>query len=319
MPSSKHARDHAFHPVRNYLDRLAWDGKDRLRTWLTNCFGAEDNDYTDEIGKMFLISMVARIYRPGCKVDYMMILEGEQGLLKSSACRILAGGLFQRPAARHHRQGSIPASAREMADRGRRAARLLARGDRSLQGIPGARHRTLSPAVGTQGGARAAAVRVHRHHQQGALSARRDRQSPVLADEDRRDRSRLAARQSRSIVRRGRRALSRWRCRGGRIAEFELETIRDEQEARYEPDVWEEPIRLYLDGLPTKRTTILEVAIGALKYEKEPPIVTPYQPYPTRGTPINRLTPNDQHRIAAVLTYLKWAPKRHNRPLVGTY
>src|SRR5262249_27863598 len=91
---------------------------------------------------------------------------------------------------------------------------------------------------------------------------------------------------------------------------FELETIRDEQEARYEPDAWEEPIRLYLDGLPIKRTTIFEVAIGALKFEKEPPTVTPYQPHPARGTPINRLSPNDQHRIAAVLTHLKWAPKK---------
>jgi hypothetical protein len=38
--------------------------------------------------------------------------------------------------------------------------------------------------------------------------------------------------------------------------------------------------------------------------------VTPYQPYPARGTPINRLSPNDQHRIAAVLTHLKWIPKK---------
>ena len=52
----KYARDHAFHPVRKYLDELAWDGKDRLRTWLTSCFKADDNDYTNEIGKMFLIS-----------------------------------------------------------------------------------------------------------------------------------------------------------------------------------------------------------------------------------------------------------------------
>jgi Virulence-associated protein E len=91
---SKHARAHAFHPVRDYLDRLAWDGKGRLRTWLADCFGAEQNEYTEQIGTMFPISMVARIYKPGCKVDYMLILEGEQGLLKSLACNALAGEYF---------------------------------------------------------------------------------------------------------------------------------------------------------------------------------------------------------------------------------
>jgi hypothetical protein len=91
---SKNALDHAFHPVRDYLDRLKWDGQGRLRTWLADCFGVEQNDYSEGIGTMFAIAMVARIYRPGCKVDYMPIFEGEQGALKSSACRILAGQYF---------------------------------------------------------------------------------------------------------------------------------------------------------------------------------------------------------------------------------
>jgi hypothetical protein len=67
----KHARDHAFHPVRNYLEAVRWDGKGRLGTWLATYLGAEKNEYTEQIGTMFLISMVARIFAPGCKVDYM--------------------------------------------------------------------------------------------------------------------------------------------------------------------------------------------------------------------------------------------------------
>jgi predicted P-loop ATPase len=81
-----YAGQHKYHPVQNYLDALTWDGTDRsLRSYL----GAEDNTYNNKICQLFLISMVARIFEPGCKVDYMLVLEGPQGMLKSSACRIL--------------------------------------------------------------------------------------------------------------------------------------------------------------------------------------------------------------------------------------
>src|SRR4029077_15060223 len=93
---------------------------------------------------------------------------------------------------------------------------------------------------------------------------------------------------------------------------IEQRVIRGEQEARFEPDAWEQ-LAQFLDGLPVKKTTVIEVAIGALQYEKEPPIVTPYQPSPVRGTPINRLSPGDQRRIASILTHLKWVPRRDNQ------
>ena len=73
------AIENSFHPVRDYLDSLQWDGQKRVNVWLTTRLGAELTDYTSAIGRMFLISMVARIYEPGCKVDHMLVLEGAAG------------------------------------------------------------------------------------------------------------------------------------------------------------------------------------------------------------------------------------------------
>ncbi len=85
------ARENSFHPVREYLGSLVWDGIERLPYWLQKCFGVEDTQYTQAIGTMYSISLVARIYEPGAKVDYMLILAGGQGAKKSTACAILAG------------------------------------------------------------------------------------------------------------------------------------------------------------------------------------------------------------------------------------
>jgi predicted P-loop ATPase len=84
------ARTNGFHPVRDYLAALVWDGVARLDTWLIDYFHAEDTPYIRAIAPRYLISAVARIYQPGCQADHMLVLEGPQGKLKSTALRLLA-------------------------------------------------------------------------------------------------------------------------------------------------------------------------------------------------------------------------------------
>lgn len=85
------AYENKFHPLRAWLRTLAWDGTPRIHDWLTYYLAAERTPYTQAVGKAWLLSAVARVMQPGCKADHVLIIEGRQGLRKSSALKTLAG------------------------------------------------------------------------------------------------------------------------------------------------------------------------------------------------------------------------------------
>ena len=84
------ARQHAFHPVLDWLNPLAWDQVPRLHIWMAACLGAEDSPYTAAVGRYFLLNMVRRVFEPGCIMRSVPVLEGAQDTGKSTALRILA-------------------------------------------------------------------------------------------------------------------------------------------------------------------------------------------------------------------------------------
>lgn len=86
------ARRDSVNPLRDYLKSLTWDLFPRIDTWLTTYLGVEDSPYVRSVGRKWLISAVARGFQPGCKVDTLLILEGGQGVGKSTALRIMATG-----------------------------------------------------------------------------------------------------------------------------------------------------------------------------------------------------------------------------------
>lgn len=83
------AEDNRFHPVREYLSALKWDGQARLDMWLTDFMGVEDSDYTRACARKTLCAAVKRVFHPGCKFDSVLIFEGLQGIGKSTVCKIL--------------------------------------------------------------------------------------------------------------------------------------------------------------------------------------------------------------------------------------
>jgi len=84
------ARANAYHPLREEMQSVGWDHVSRVDRFAVDYLGCEPTPYNIGIGRMFLISMVARVMNPGCQCDHMVIFEGPQGILKSSALRALA-------------------------------------------------------------------------------------------------------------------------------------------------------------------------------------------------------------------------------------
>lgn len=95
------AHTRPFHPVREYLQALSWDGKLRLDKWLVHVIGESPEslpprvfEYLCQVGRFWLIAMCARVMEPGCKFDYCPVLEGPGGMGKSTLARALASPGF---------------------------------------------------------------------------------------------------------------------------------------------------------------------------------------------------------------------------------
>jgi hypothetical protein len=306
----RYARENSFHPIRDWLAGLEWDGMERLPEWLHTYAGAKQSSYTAGIGPMFLIGMVARILRPGCKLDYMVVIEGEQGGLKSQMCGVLAGEYFSdhlpdiagKECSLHLRGkwlievGELRAYSRAAIDQFKEFLTRDVERYRPPWGRKEVHELRQCVFVGTTN------KELYLRDETGNRRFWPVKVGKIDLDGLRRDRDQLFAE-------------AVWRFKNGESwwphSEFERVTIAAEQEKRYEADVWEKPIAQFLHG--KTRTTIMEVALGVLGYEVTRPGMTigRDEPTPLRGTPINRLTPKDQQRIIAVLTHLEWEPKRN--------
>lgn len=73
-----------FHPIKAYIEDFKWDGMSRIERVFIDYLGAEDSHYVRQVTRKMLLAAVARLYRPGCKFDEMLVLVGPQGAGKSS-------------------------------------------------------------------------------------------------------------------------------------------------------------------------------------------------------------------------------------------
>ena len=84
------ASQNSYHPIRDYLESLVWDGTPRMNRLMQKYLGADDDDYTREVIRILLLGAIHRIYEPGCKFELMICLVGGQGAGKSTFFRFLA-------------------------------------------------------------------------------------------------------------------------------------------------------------------------------------------------------------------------------------
>jgi predicted P-loop ATPase len=88
-------RRNGFHPVKEYLQGLTWDGTPRVDTLLIDYMGAEDSSYVRAVARKFMAAAVARVMEPGCKFDHVPVLTGRQGVGKSTLARKLGRSWFK--------------------------------------------------------------------------------------------------------------------------------------------------------------------------------------------------------------------------------
>ena len=84
------ANENRYHPIRVFLNRLRWDGTERIKYALGRFLGSEECEYNYEALKLFMLGAIRRVFYPGCKFETMLCLVGGQGAGKSSFFRLLA-------------------------------------------------------------------------------------------------------------------------------------------------------------------------------------------------------------------------------------
>lgn len=275
-----------FHPVQDYLANLQWDGTSRLANFLPAYFGTADTEYERVIGCLFLISMVARILSPGCKVDHMLVLEGPQGKFKSTACAILGGDWFSDSLpdittgkdVSQHLRGKWLIEVSEMHAMSRaEAAQLKAFITRTAERYRPSygRQEVIEPRqcvfVGSTNRA------TYLRDETGGRRFWPVQTGRIDLEALKRDRDQLFA-EAAMRVEEG----HRW----WPDTDFERDQIVPQQADRYENDAWEESIAAFLGA--HSRVTVGQVARDALSIE----------------TP--RIGTADQRRIAAALELLGW-------------
>jgi predicted P-loop ATPase len=284
------AQELAFHPVRDYLDGLVWDGKARLELWLSYYLGAESSPYSAGIGRMFLLAMVARIFDPGCKADYMLVLEGTQGAGKSEACRILAGQWFSdslpevsrdKDVAQHIRGKWLIEIAELSATNRAESEAIKAFVSRTVERYRPSygRKEVIEPRqclfIGTTNQSN------YLRDETGARRFWPVKVGKIDTDALAHDRNQLFAEAVRKY-----RAGARWWPDQG----FEREHIKPQQDDRFEADAWQQTVATYV--APLSRVRVTDVATKAL------------------GLQIGDIRTTEQRRVTAVLIKLGWKPDR---------
>jgi len=296
------ARENPVHPLRDYLNALNWDGTPRLDTWLPTYLGVEDSQYVRAVGSRFLISAVARVFSPGCKADHTLILEGPQGIQKSSALQALAGSWFtDRISGLGSKDSSMEVAGVWIIEMAELDA-LTKATNSAIKSFVTRRHDRFRPPYGKhiidqpRQCVFAGSINPVSGYLKDPTGARRFWPvacGAIYLDGLQRDRNQLWA----EVVVRYRADATWW------LETPELEALaRAEQEARYEVDAWTEKINDWLVGRTD--ASVGEVLVGAL------------------GVPKECWSQTAQNRVAAILAlagFRRYRPGKTGQPRTPRY